>query len=119
MFRNQKRTTDPTRATDAEDNIALTANLLPDGPGVCLPELSLVAALFEDAVRCVHRASRGVTHRQFLDAVEWIASERGDWPFAFVHVCSFLGVDAAAVRKRLRIGGSPRASSPRPVGGGL
>jgi hypothetical protein len=32
-----------------------------------------------------------VTHRQFLDAVEWIASEREDWPFAFVHVCSFLG----------------------------
>ena len=47
-----------------------------------------------------------MTHRQFLDAVEWIASERGDWPFAFVHVCSFLGVDAAAVRKRLRIGGA-------------
>jgi hypothetical protein len=67
------------------------------------PEFSLVAAIFEDAVRCVHRASRGVTDRQFLDAVEWIASERGDWPFAFVNVCGFLGVDAAAVRKRLRI----------------
>jgi len=108
MFGNQKRITDPPHATVEADNIALTVNLLPDGPRVCLPELSLIAALFEDAVRCVHRTSRGVTHRQFLDAVEWIASERDDWPFAFVHVCSFLGVDAAAVRKRLRIGGSPK-----------
>jgi hypothetical protein len=103
MFRNQKRTTDQNHATIADGGIALTANLLPHGPGVCLSELSLVAAIFEDAVRCVHRASRGVTHRQFLDAVEWIASERGDWPFAFIHLCGFLGVDAAAVRKRLRI----------------
>ena len=108
MFGNQKRITDPTHATVEADNIALTVNLLPDGPRVCLPELSLIAALFEDAVRCVRRASRGVTHRQFLDAVEWIGSERGDWPFAFVNVCGFLGVNAAAVPKRLRIGGSPR-----------
>jgi hypothetical protein len=103
MFRDQKRTTDPDHATIADGGIALTANLLPHGTRGCLPEFSLVAAIFEDAVRCVHRASRGVTDRQFLDAVEWIASERGDWPFAFVHVCGFLGVDAAAVRKRLRI----------------
>ena len=75
MFRNEKRTTYPNpatmnHATIVDNGIALTANLLPHGPQVCLPELSLVAAIFEDAVRCVHRASRGVTHRQFLDAVE-------------------------------------------------
>ena len=103
MFKNQKRTTDPTHATVADDSIALTVNLLPDGPRVSLPELSLLAALFEDAVRCAHRASRGVTHRQFVDAVDWVASERGDWPFAFIHACGFLGVDPAAVRKRIRI----------------
>jgi hypothetical protein len=102
MFRNQKRTTEQNHAMIADGGIALTANLLPHGPRVRLSELSLVAAIFEDAVRCVHRASRGVTHRQFLDAVEWIASERGDWPFAFIHVCGF-SAGAAAVRKRLRI----------------
>ena len=113
MFRDQRRTTDPDQATRddstiADDGIVFTAHLLPHGTRVCLPEISLIAAIFEDAVRCVHRASRGVTHRQFLDAVEWIGSERGDWPFAFVNVCGFLGVNAAAVPKRLRIGGSPR-----------
>jgi hypothetical protein len=45
-----------------------------------------------------------VTHRQSSEASEWIASERREWPFAFVNVCDFLGVDAKAVRERLRIG---------------
>jgi hypothetical protein len=70
MFRNQKRTTEQNHAMIADGGIALTANLLPHGPRVRLSELSLVAAIFEDAVRCVQRASRGMTHRQFLDAVE-------------------------------------------------
>ncbi len=87
----------------ADDAIVLTANLLPNETRTCLPEISLVAAIFEDAVRCVQRASRGVTHDQSSEAFEWIASDRRDWPFAFVNVCDFLGVNATAVRKRLRI----------------
>jgi hypothetical protein len=88
----------------ADDGIAFTASPLPYRTRVCLPEISLVAAIFEDALRCVQRASRGVTRRQSSDAFEWIASERRDWPFAFVNVCDFLGVDAKAVRKRLQAG---------------
>jgi hypothetical protein len=108
MFRDKKRTTDPDQATrddstSADDGIVFTSNHLPHGSRVCLPEISLVAAIFEDAVRCVQRASRGVTHDQSSEAFEWIASDRRDWLFAFVNVCDFLGVDAAAVRKRLRI----------------
>ena len=99
MFRD-KRTTDPDQATGVDctigdDGIAFAANL---------PEISLAAAIFEDAVRCVQRASRGVTHRQSSEAFAWIASERRDFPFAFVNVCDFLGVDAKAVRKRLGLG---------------
>lgn len=121
MFRD-KRTTDPDQATRdestiADDGIVFTANLPPHGTRVCFPEISLVAAIFEDAVRCIQRASRGVTHRQSSEAFEWIASERRDWPFAFVNVCDFLGVDANAVRKRLRIRdeGSGNGSSARVI----
>jgi hypothetical protein len=101
----------------ADDGIVFTANLLPHGTQVWLPEISLVAAIFEDAVRCFQRASRGVTHQQSEEAFEWIASERSDWPFAFVNVCDFLGVDAKAVRTRLRImdEGSGNGSSARVI----
>ena len=114
MFRDQKRTTGPDQAargdaTIADDDSVLSANLLPDGTRACVPEISLVAAIFEDAVRCVRRAGGGVTHRQSSEASEWIASERSDWPFAFLNVCDFLGVDAKVVRMRLRVG-SERAS---------
>jgi hypothetical protein len=106
MFRDQRRTTDPDQAasddsTIADEGIVFTANFSPHGTRVC-PEISLVAAVFEDAVRCVQRGSRGVTHQQSSDAFEWIASERRDWPFDFVNVCDFLGMDAKAVRTRLR-----------------
>jgi hypothetical protein len=98
---DQVATDDP---TIAECGIVFTANLFPHGTQVFLPEISLIAAIFEDAVRCVQRASRGMTRRQFSEAVEWSASERRDWPSAFVNVCDLLGVDAKAVRKRLRNG---------------
>ena len=111
MFRDHdKRTKDPDDARKdgsaiADDGIVFTANLLPHETRVFLPELSLVAAIFEDAVRCAQGAtSRGVGHRQSSEAFEWMASERHDWPFAFVNVCNLLGVDAKSVRKRLRIG---------------
>jgi hypothetical protein len=110
VFRD-KRTTDPDQAmkedaTIADYDIAFPANLQPYGTHAYLPEISLVAAIFEDAVRCVQRASRGITDRQSSEALEWIASERHDWPFAFVNVCDFLGVDAKMVRTRLRLVGA-------------
>jgi hypothetical protein len=103
MLRDQTRPADHDDSTTADHGIVFTGNLLAEGTRVCLPEISLVAAIFEDAVRCTQRASSGVTHRQCSEAFEWLASERRDWPFAFVNVCDLLGVDAKAVRKRLRI----------------
>ena len=89
--------------TAIADNVVFPANLLPRGRWVRVPEISLVAAIFRDAVHCVRRTTHGVTERQFLDASEWIASERRDRPFAFVNVCDVLGVDPTVARTRLRI----------------
>ena len=87
----------------ADDAIVLAANLLPHGTRVSVPEISLAAAIFEDAVRCVQQTTRGMTHQQFLEASEWIGSERCDWPFSFVNICDLLGMDAASVRTRLGV----------------
>jgi hypothetical protein len=77
---------------------------LPERTATSLPEISLVAAIFDDAVRCARRSGLSVTHRQSEEALEWIASERRDWPFAFANVCDFLGMDAHVVRMRLGMG---------------
>lgn len=74
----------------------------PPGAPLRLPEVDLVVAIFEDAVRCIRNASRTVTRRQQQEALRWIAAERYDWPFSFVNVCKFLGMDASAVRTMVR-----------------
>ncbi len=69
------------------------------------PALELVAAMLEDALRCVLRnvgARRGPKRRQFVEACNWFLDDRREWPFAFVNVCELLGIDAAAVRQTLR-----------------
>jgi hypothetical protein len=69
------------------------------------PEMHLVAAILEDAVCCLTRnagARRGRRHRELVEARAWFQDERRDWPFAFVNVCELLGLDATAVRQRLR-----------------
>ena len=97
------RVTGDTRgdATTAENDIVFTANVPSDRARVYLPEISLVTAIFKDALRCVRRVNGSVTHRDSSEAAEWIASERSDWPFAFMNVCDVLGVDAQVVRARL------------------
>ena len=69
--------------------------------------LLLAAAVFEDALRCLMRnadAHCGRRWREFEAARSWFKDDRRDWPFAFVNVCDFLGVNAKAVRTRLRAG---------------
>ena len=84
-----------------EESTGFAASNLPAGARAFLPEISLAAAIFEDALRCMQRARGSVTHLQSEEAFEWMASERCDWPFAFVNVCDFLGIDAEVVRARL------------------
>jgi hypothetical protein len=109
MFRDRKPPAETDRTARNDSTLSDDGGgVLPSsqrGARVRLPEVSLVAAIFEDAVRCAQRTGRSVTHRQSEEAHEWIASERRDWPFAFVNVCDFLGVDAERVRMQLRIGG--------------
>jgi hypothetical protein len=79
------------------------------------PELRLVAAIFEDAVRSVSRFAghrRGRRRREFLEAWEWLFSDDRTWPFAFTNVCEVLGLDDVAVRQRLLLS---TAAPPRPA----
>lgn len=69
-----------------------------------MPEMHLVAAMFDDAVECVVRnvdARCGARRRQFLEARDWLWDDTRAWPFAFANVCGLLGLDATAVRQRL------------------
>ena len=69
------------------------------------PELRLMAAVLENAIECLTRGNGGGTRgkhwRAFLDACDWVANERRDWPFAFANLCDFLGLDPTAVRESL------------------
>jgi hypothetical protein len=64
-------------------------------------ERKLLFAVLEDAIRCYlkHRdrdASR--TNEDFIEAAEWLSSDEGDGPFAYVSVCEALGIDADCLR---------------------
>ena len=112
-MRDDKRSTDMTTLTDPNavgasrasggDAMVPPAEGAPDLARAHFPELLLIDAVLEDALRCVQRLSRGVTHRQFEEALEWFDSDRYDSPFAFVNVCDVLDLDPAAVRSSLRI----------------
>jgi hypothetical protein len=79
-----------------------------------LPEVDLVAAILEEAVRCIQGPNRSVTRRQHQEALQWITVERHDWPFSFINVCKLLGMDAGAVRSGLGVPGS-RTEAPQPI----
>ncbi len=69
------------------------------------PEIALVVAMIEDALQCILRntgALHGRHRREFVDACNWVCSDRRDWPFAFANVCDMLGLDAAAVRQSVQ-----------------
>ncbi len=47
--------------------------------------------------------SRSATRRCDANKAEaWILSDSADWPFAFVNVCTVLGVDPDYIRGRMR-----------------
>jgi hypothetical protein len=69
------------------------------------PEMRLVSAIFADAVWCLTGTGNGGGGRRRRDVVEaqqWLQNDKRDWLFAFNNVCDLLGLDAAAVRERLR-----------------
>lgn len=67
----------------------------------------MLAAVVEDALDCLYGSDRDHSS----EANEWFASERRDWPFSFLNICDFLGMDALALRERL-------GAVQRPLSGG-
>jgi len=78
-----------------------------EGPRRC-PEMRLVAAVLEDAIRSVHtgRSRRRPSRFEFQAARAWLLDDSRDWPFAFANVCDLLGLDATAVRRSLSLEGN-------------
>jgi len=68
------------------------------------PEIRLVAAVLEEALRCIerHRRSRAAPRREFHEAHAWFFDAEQDGPFAFEMVTTVLGLDPDAVRDHVR-----------------
>lgn len=65
------------------------------------PEISLLAAILEDACFCVRRGAL-VSRETRDDAIAWLLGEVRSAPFcSFREVCDVLGLDAQAVRSEL------------------
>lgn len=80
------------------------------------PEKRLMLAILVDAISCFVKspAAAGMArNRQWLEARNWLCSNRQDWPFAFRNVCEVLGFDSDYLRRGL-LG---RNQTPRPDGG--
>ena len=64
----------------------------------------LLEALLLDAIRTFHllvHARKPGERQQFQEVEDWINSTDTDYVFSFVNACSFLGIDADAVRAHL------------------
>ena len=57
----------------------------------------LMLAVLEDGIR----AYLGTRARARSEAEFWVNSKRQNWPFAFIAVCSTLGLEPSAVRRAL------------------
>jgi len=69
-------------------------------------ERRLMVAILEDAVD-VYRKQAGARDRKrrqlFEDAEAWIESPDTTWIFSYQNICDVLGIDAAYLRKGLRV----------------
>ena len=69
------------------------------------PEVRLMVAVFEDALRTFCECA-GATGRRdqrlFRDAAEWFESSDAQWPFAFENICDALGLEPEWIRQLLR-----------------
>jgi hypothetical protein len=69
------------------------------------PELRLMAAVLEDAIRtfCRGPGSRGVRRqRLFRETADWFESSDVTWPFSFENICDALALEPGWVRRLLR-----------------
>jgi hypothetical protein len=70
------------------------------------PEQHLMAAVLQDAISCYirHVGPSDRSHRRLHDdAARWIGNRDTEWPYSFENICSVLGLDAATIRRELRV----------------
>jgi len=69
------------------------------------PELGLMRAVIEDAVRCYQKQfvpGPRRNHALAREATQWFFDDDTTWPFSFLNLCSALGLDPGYIRRRLR-----------------
>ena len=69
------------------------------------PEKRLCLAVLEDALRVLVKGIKvyngNSQSRMVQDARDWIAADRGDYPFSFTWVCQMLDLDADRLRHQI------------------
>jgi len=83
-----------------------------------LPELKLMAAVLDDAIRSFCRctgARKPADRRLFRETSEWFEASDLSWPFSFENICTALALDAGWIRRRLRRWQDSRASATGPA----
>ena len=68
------------------------------------PEKMLMFAMLVDAISCFDKLSAAAgtaSKRKWLEARNWLCSNRRDWPFAYRNVCEVLGFDPDYLRRGL------------------
>lgn len=74
-------------------------------PSERTPELRLMAAVLEDAIRTFCRCAASQTARSrrlFEETAEWFDTSDVSWPFSFENICDALGLEAEWIRRLLR-----------------
>jgi len=69
------------------------------------PETRLMLAILERALLDLRSSTSRRTSRtrRLVNGVDaWFAADDEGWPFSFANICHGLGLDAAAIRSRLR-----------------
>jgi hypothetical protein len=77
------------------------------------PEQRLMLAVLSDALATVHRRAVRGSRRLREDALAWFAADDWEWPFSFVNVCRATDIDAARMRRALRVS-LQESAGPRP-----
>ncbi|MBI3800441.1 MAG: hypothetical protein HY268_26130, partial [Deltaproteobacteria bacterium] len=78
---------------------------LPLGFAETNPEMKLMRAVLEDAIRCYAKrwsTQEKQSQRLAQEAEAWVFCEDLDWPLSFLNICTVLGIDPDYVRRGLR-----------------